>query len=459
MKRWLQTTTLFFLVIGLNAQNIPNGGFEDWTKHNHFSLKNYYSSSIVNVKRTTEHMEGAYALRLDNTVSEDGLTRRRCFVQNRINSIGQDGFEFFDDVLSLAFSAKYELAEGDTARIFVRFRENGANKGFVDFYMWGSSENKFNNHKVPIFWYGSRTPDLVEVYIYSNIHDNVDGNGFIIVDDLHFENIGKRANDITNFGFEEWENDGVEHPVSWRPLDLIALTSYNYFLSDTGVYYSTDAFRGDKSLKVSNYRTSSNRASYAYVGTENDHYYTPAFKVYKRYQHIQGYYKYETDGNDSGRMQFRTFYNGVQRSYNNIYFKPTSEWTYFSRPIVYYGSFKDSIPDSASIIAWSAVGAPQSENSFLLLDDLDLVMEPNSVSIDQPKESIGVYPNPFADYINLELTEAFELTISSAKGEILRTLYLHAGIHKLDLSDLSTGLYILTFNNSDKQWKSTILKP
>ncbi|MFY0645055.1 MAG: T9SS type A sorting domain-containing protein [Bacteroidia bacterium] len=459
MKRFKLIIPALLFSLGLYSQNIPNGDFEDWTRYNHYALQDYWSSSIINVSRTTDHMEGAYALRLDNTVSEDGLTKRRCYVQNRITSIGQDGFEFYDDVLSLAFSAKYELAIGDTARIYVRFRENGATKGFVDFYMWGSSGDEFNNHKVPIFWYGSRTPDIVEIYIYSNIHNNVDGNGFIIVDDLHFENIGKRAADITNFGFEDWVNDGIDHPVSWRPLDLITLTSYNYFLGDTGVTYSTDAFNGERSLKVGNYYTNANRVSYAYVGTENDHYYTPAFKVYKRYKHLQGYYKYVTDANDSGRIQFRTFYNGVQRSYSNFYLRPTNNWTFFSQPITYYGSFQDSIPDSACIIAWSGVGTPQSQHSFLLLDDLDLVMEPHSASIDEPKASIGVYPNPFADRINLDLKESYQLTISSTKGEILRTMNLHAGTHQLNLSDLSKGIYILTFNNSNRQWKSTILKP
>ncbi len=439
------------------AQNIPNGDFEEWTIFNHYDLDHYLTPNY-NVSRTTERIQGQYALKLENTVSEDGNTRRSGYAYNVISAINQTGFAFEGDMLSVVFFAKYDLAEGDSARVYVRFRENGATKGYINFYTSGSTNGDFARFSVPIFWYGTRTPDEVQIYLYANsgfgAGNTVAGNGYIILDDFHFENIGKRGDNITNYGFDEWTNNGIHHPVYWRSLDLLVLESYNYFLADEAVVRSQDAYQGNSALRVGNYQGTNPSYSYVYIGTENDDYYTPAFKIYNRYKYLQGYYKYYDGGNDSGRITFRTFRNGSQFSYSNKYFNDADEWTFFSMPINYYN---DSMPDSACIIAYSNSGAPNSAESYFLLDNLDLVMSPTA-GIEELSTSLKIFPNPTTDYIKLNIKHEAELKVIDPLGKVILQTYLHPGDHQVNLSEQHTGMYYLIFSNNDIQWKTKILK-
>ena len=209
----------------------------------------------------------------------------------------------------------------------------------------------------------------------------------------------------------------------------------------------------NSSLKVGNYQGPA--YSYAYVGTENDHYYTPAFKIYNNYKYLQGYYKYIADGNDSGRLTFRTFRNGAGHSYSNRYFRATNDWTFFSMPINYYN---DSMPDSACIIAYSSVSPPNGAGSYLLLDDLDLVMWPTSAGITELSESLQIYPNPTTDIVKLSLKSQAELKIYDVLGKLRLQTQLYAGEHELNLGKYSPGIYYFIFSNNDLQWKTTIMK-
>lgn len=437
------------------GQNIPNGDFETWTVYNHYQLDNYYAP-YRNVYRSFDHYEGKYALRLENTVSEDGSTKYRGYCYNVISSIGQSGFPFEGDVLSVVFYAKYDLAEGDSARIYVVFRENGGTKGYVNFYTTGNSNGGYIKFSIPIFWYNTRTPDEVSVYLYSNEDADVQGNGYIIIDDLHFENIGERGQDIINFGFEDWTNIGVSFPQHWRSLDLRVFDDSRYFLPDTGVEYSTDAYRGSYSMKVGNYVSGGiPRSSYVFLGTENDDYYTPAFKLYNRYKYIQGYYKYYTDQSDSGRLYLRTYKNGTQLSFSNIYFQPKDEWSYFNIPINYYN---DSIPDSAAIMVYSAAGTPTGENSHLLLDELDLVMEPWSLAVNELTADLGASPNPCRDKVHLVVPDAGILSINNSFGQNIKSFPVIKGKIWIDVKELPSGLYYLNIKNTENLWQTKILK-
>jgi hypothetical protein len=71
----------------------------------------------------------------------------------------------------------------------VRFNYQGDYKGAVDFRFTGSTNDEWVKYSVPINWSGARTPDTVLMYFYSYADYGVDGDGWVIFDDVHFERL------------------------------------------------------------------------------------------------------------------------------------------------------------------------------------------------------------------------------------------------------------------------------
>ncbi|MBR9861203.1 T9SS type A sorting domain-containing protein [bacterium] len=457
MKRLnLIFTLLIFSGLTAFGQTVENGSFEVWDKYEYYKLDSWFTPTR-NVSRTTDSKEGKYALKLENTISETGA-KYRSYAYNRYIPAGLRGFKFEDEALSLVFWAKYDLAEGDSGRIVAYLRKDGVTKGYVDFSMYGSTNDNYVKHSVPIYWYSSRIPDTAWIYLYSYTETDVDGPGYIIFDDIHFENIGKRGHDMTNQGFENWTDLGVEYPHNWRSLDLLYIDNYSTFLPERSAFKSEDAVVGDYSLKVSNYESNDiPRRSYIFIGTEDVHRYTPSYIVSNRYEYIQGYYKMVSDAEDSAYMQFRTYGNGRYYSNNVVYFTPNNRWQHFSAPISYY--YADSIPDSAYLAIYSGTGVIKSSNTALYLDGLELVNEPYSVSIAPLETGAKVYPNPTSSGITIELEEPSYIQILNTQGVILESMNLEAGRQELNLEQLPVGVYYIYAKTKDKKtWQKKIMK-
>lgn len=453
MRRISTYIILLFSALALHAQNIPNGGFENWESYPVLQLDSFYTPR-VNVYRTTESFVGRYALRMDNTLNSSG-TGVRGYVTNVISGV-QSGTYFKGDVLSVVFFAKYDLAEGDSARVYVRFMEGAALRGTINFFMTGKSDG-WVKHSVPIIWYGPRTPDNVQIYMYSSYRTYPKDTGYILIDDLRFENIGKRPMDIFNHDFEIWEDVGINYPTEWSSLDLLTEQG-NSSLAEDAVYRSNDAHGGNYSLRVGNYWSNGSRRSYAFIGSELADYYTPAFPMNDKYNFLEGYYKYPCKAADSARMEFRTFVGGKNSSFTRTYLHPTDYWTYFYMPITYYNAYKDSMPDSAAYIAWSsAVGTPEDSGAYLLLDDLNLVTERTVTGIEPVSVAPEIYPNPTQGIVNLNLNQEFTLEIFNSNGVRVHVIELTAGTHSIDLSSHPKGLYYFQLANDKQQWKTKIM--
>ncbi|MDG1720481.1 MAG: hypothetical protein P8I31_04420, partial [Bacteroidia bacterium] len=174
-------------VFFVNAQNIPNGDFEKWRVRDHFKPTGM-TCTVRNSERTLDAKEGQYAIKLSNTYVPNSRGYRS-YALNVDNVNGYDGVAFHGDPLSLCFWAKYDLAAGDTARVYAVFREKGTYKGKVDFRFTGSSNDEWVRYSVPIEWSSSRNADSVWINLYSYADYGVDGDGFVIFDDIHFTNL------------------------------------------------------------------------------------------------------------------------------------------------------------------------------------------------------------------------------------------------------------------------------
>ncbi len=442
------TLNAFFFVSG---QNIPNGDFENWRVRDHFKLPSV-TSTVRNAERTIDAKEGQYALKLSNTYVPNSRGYRSY-------AINYDGVDFNGEPLSMCFWSKYNLAQGDTARVYAVFREKGVYKGKIDFRFTGSSNNEWVRYSVPIEWSSSRTADSIWIYLYSYADYGVDGDGFVIFDDIHFTNLNERQEDILNHGFEDWENIGVNYPAGWRSVDLISYEQYYSFLYEPTVLNITnsDVFMGSSSLLIKNAYSNSNgnlRYGYCYLGTENNDYYTPHFPI-DTFKYLQGYYKYLPDGDDTARINLRSWSKGRYSSNDNFYLSSANEWTFFAFPINYYSS--TLAPDSAGIIFYSGkTDSVRGPNSSLYLDNIELVMQPKSLGINSLDENASIYPNPFSISITIESTENNTVDIYNTLGKQLTTYEIIQGKNTLHLASLPSGIYYLKTRN--QSWIKKVIK-
>ncbi len=100
---------------------------------------------------------------------------------------------------------------------------------------------------------------------------------------------------------------------------------------------------------------------------------------------------------------------------------------YTGSPIVYYDS--DSIINNGSLDIFlakigSSTGLPETEN-----------------------DSISIFPNPVYNKLNFNLNNAGLIYIYDLKGNLILTRFLNKGYSFVDVSTISSGLYILSINN------------
>jgi hypothetical protein len=457
MKHIVILSCLFNAILFVNAQNIPNGDFENWRVKDHYKPTGM-TATVRNAERTSDAKEGQYALKLSNTYVPNSRGYRS-YAFNEDNENGYDGVAFNGEPLSLCFWAKYDLAEGDTARVYAIFREKGTYKGKVDFRFTGKSNNEWLRYSVPIEWTSSRTADSVWINLYSYADYGVDGDGFVIFDDIHFTNLNERQEDIFNHGFEDWQNIGVKYPAGWRTIELVSYERSYSFLYEPTVFNITesDVFMGENSLLVKNaYSNSSGnlRYGYCYLGTENNDYYTPHFPI-DTFKYLQGYYKYLPDGDDTARINLRTWEKGKYKSNDNFYLSAANEWTFFAFPINYYSG--TATADSAGLIFYSGkTDSIRGPNSSLYLDNLELVMQPKSLGVHTLDENISIYPNPFQQNITIESTESNTLDIYNTLGKRIATHKIIQDNNTLDVAELPVGIYYL--KTRKQSWTKKVIK-
>lgn len=457
--RKLLTYILIMIATVCFSQTIPNGDFEIWETRDHFQLDGWYSPTR-NVERTTDAKVGNYALKLTNTYSATGNgTRGYVRTTDYGDRQALDGLPTSGDPLSVVFWSKHELATGDTARAYIIFRENGSYRGKIDFRFTGSTNGEFVKYSVPIEWSGARTPDSAWIFLYSYVNNKVNGDGYVIFDDLHFDKIGERISGVLNSDFENWTNIGVDYPDGWRPIDLASYENNTSFLANKSVYklVGEDAFLGGTSLLIKNYdNNGSPRAGYCYLGTENNDYYTPHFPFTDTFKYLQGYYKYLPAGDDTARINFRAWQEGRSRSYNDLYLhEPKSEWTFFSMPIVYDASRHQ--PDSAAIIMWStSTDSIHGFNSSLYLDHLELVMEPAPLKLSVYESSLAfkIFPNPAGDVLFLNSNskktlnpniQCWAVNVQGQKTPLGTEIDSQQA--RINTAELGAGMYFLYIND------------
>ncbi|MDG1721057.1 MAG: T9SS type A sorting domain-containing protein, partial [Bacteroidia bacterium] len=219
----------------------------------------------------------------------------------------------------------------------------------------------------------------------------------------------------------------------------------------------SDVFMGESSLLIKNaYSNSSGgtRYGYCFLGIEDNDYYTPHFPI-DTFKYLQGYYKYIPDGDDTARINLRTWGKGKYKSNDNFYLSAASDWTFFAFPINYYTS--PITADSAGLIFYSGkTDSVRGPNSSLYLDNLELVMQPKRLGISTLNEEVSIYPNPFQRSIIIKSNEINTLDFYNTLGKLIATHRIFVGDNMLDLVELPTGIYY--FKTRKQSWTKKVIK-
>lgn len=441
------------------SQNVPNGGFETWDKEDHFLLDEWITYGMA--ERTTDASSKEYALKLHNYKNAAGN-----FVSSSLFNVdwqngSVDKFPYNGDPLSMVFDTKHILAQGDTGYVFAGFYEKGQYIGQANISLNGSTGDDYVSYSVPIVWYSfSRTPDSVFIGIQSDLKNDTKGQGFIIIDDFRFENIGQRTVEVNNYDFENWTNLGVVYPNKWMSIDLVSFRDWGAFLRNPSVVETEQPFRGTNSLRIQNFESwTAPDAGFCFTGSTTEESWRPSFPVDKKYKYLQGYYKYNNGGGDTAEVSLNMFIAGNYLADGTIRFvTATDKWQFFSIPINYYLDLK---PDSATIRMFSATdGSSKSVTTVFQVDELKFVDELNNtigIKNEQANE-LAVYPNPFTNSIDF-MSDGGTFLILNSNGQLIQKGSLTTGKNNIQLNSYESGLYFLKIqDNNHKQWQQKIIK-
>lgn len=96
---------------------------------------------------------------------------------------------------------------------------------------------------------------------------------------------------------------------------------------------------------------------------------------------------------------------------------------------------------------------------FGSIPDVNLhVLPAIPTGVDANNYQLSVYPNPFADYLNVKTNEESEISIYNLVGKCVHIQTLTAGEYKIDTSELTSGVYIMKMANKNSQVTVKVIK-
>ena len=454
----------------LQAQNIPNGGMENWSTYQLFETPPPYQTTnlqsfILGGEYGVTQVAGVTgsAVRLE-TVELDGELVAGILVQGDLDDFG-GGSPLTMTPDSVRVSLRYEIPMGDSALIALVFSNVGVINGIAQSVITGS-QNTFEQITFdvpPILG----VPDSVQLVVFSSDPDNPVLGGFLEIDDLILTGT---TDELPNNDFEIWDAEAYD--------DLDNFTSFNSFQAlfdlDPMATQTSDAYAGSSAVRIENVEITDfdngefDTIGFIYSGDLFSDY--SAFELDATPQWISGWYKYAPVENDSATI-FLSFtkYNsmiGASEVVAEYGFLLGESSTYipFSFPL----SFNE-IPDSFNIGIASGNVESNDEyiplGSVLYIDELSFdFLEGTKVPIFS--DALEVYPNPASEYVIIKMDEKIGNPISVQLTDImgriiqfsnLENLSIGNGLLQIDVKKYPTGMYYYNVETEDFAYTGKVM--
>src|SRR5665213_1962259 len=450
----LLSISLFSSIVGY-SQTIANGGFENWNSSIYEYPQYFWMNSNMdalnenlplNTLKVTDPQQGTYAVKM--TTETNGVDTLFGYIVNGDPNSGSGGIPYNQHPTTLTGFYKNNIMVGDTAIIFIAFKQNGTIVS-QDMAKFTGVHAAYTAFSITLNIPALATPDSVIIGAASSnafVSSGIPGSMFQL-DNLSFTGVSSQPADL-NGSFENWISSTLYTPVQWATV------------ADT-LYRTTNSYSGTYALEL---RTTdggspgNSQGSYATNGIFPPHQGPVGGRPFALMNDtLCGYYKYTAMGTDSGGASIQTSALHVPVGGGWFTFPPAVGYTFFSIPIS-----SMSMPDTMLIVFSSTTGNITSSNvgSVLQLDNLYLKSSPLGIAPENPWNTFGLvqlYPNPSNGESWLEFTsnnnEDVVMTISDESGrKISEEKISGTGSHRqhIDTSSMDKGVYFITLLQNEK---------
>jgi len=450
MKRTLLTLAAAISIAGSSqAQVIANGGLESWQTVQTDNPTGWVTSNregglfsgVITTSKSTDSHGGSSAIKIETKV--DGTDLRFGYFTNSDGDplAGEGGVPYSQRPTHITGWYKSNIVAGDSAIVLVIFKKAGTVVSMDMFKLYGV-HSSYTQFSFPLTL--AVDPDSVIIAAASSnaiTEVGVAAGSTITVDDLAFSGTSI-TQPIPGGDFESWLTASYNYLNDW----------FTYGDDAAGVARTSDSYKGDYALVLTTEAGGGGGTAYG-SGITNADYDGPSMSGVP-YNHANDtlvfWYKYTPQGNDSAMASVSLNKNGSPVGGSFIRLPAAASYTKVVMPLT-----PMMTPDSIRIDIASSInggGNTPVEGSMLWVDEIQLTSQPLTTgvrNIFRADSRLSVYPNPFADRIELTLEEYtgdIQYTLNDITGKIVA-----AGKgNTIATSELGKGIYFITVSDGNE---------
>ena len=396
MKKTILIITVISVLINANifSQNVPNGGFENWTTVDLFDdpddwntgntqlMMESDSLDVLTASKTEESYSGNFALELISVVTdppEEDTLFGYAICSGNIGGEGDTlifngGFPVSSNPDTLCGYFKYSIVPGDTAYILCAFKKDGVVLLEEYFQIFGeqSSYTKtcFDVHAdtLPV------TIDSVVIAFSCSDFNNPKPGSLLTIDSLWLTGI---SDTIPNHDFENWTFLSYEDPDEWT-------TTNNFYMifgeETVAATKSTDSHSGTYALRLENNLIEAAGMILSLATTSDDIFsFEPTVPMSFNPSTLQGYYKYSSPEEDTAMVAVYVYGRDelIEEEYwqfFGIQLTEAADYTFFEVPMGYPAGVIISTAGIMIVPGSNAfIGDTNIPGGVLLVDDLEFI--------------------------------------------------------------------------------------
>jgi hypothetical protein len=452
MKKLYTLAAAMLLASNTFSQNgqFENSGLENWSDVDLYDYPTQWGNSNqqeyrggVGVIKSTDAIDGTLSLQLGAYVANDGDTLSGYTFQGELDANGPSaGVPYASTFDEIRFQHKNDLQLGDSAFLIV-VRSTGGTMQSLELYpaVIGSSAS-WTQTSIII---NSGTQDSLFVgFILGSPNSNspIDPSSWVRFDDVKMYNGGTAIADLIDPSFENWSVQTTEEPDAWFTANAIMVP-----IGGSNVVKSTDSNTGSYSAEMTTVFEPQNGDSIpAFLSNGPINYLSADPFSGAPYTAIPDTfsfaYKYAGSNGDVAAL-YVTFHSGGVLL-DSIFQPLFDQATWQTIDLVLS---LGSAPDTMMFLAYSG----ENPGSVLNLDNIEFYgpnippvigLTPISTSM-----TVSMYPNPTSSTVLINAEGTYDYSIVDLAGNVVLSNASNNGETELNISDLSSGTYLVKINN------------